>query len=300
MSAMHTHTPAPILVATDLAAWGDLAIQEADRWARELGLPLRVLHCISPTTRLLQPWMEPGAAPQTALDEHAREARATLDARVTLLTGRDATESVREVVSGTPHVEIIRAAESCGAALVVVGARGGPDLSREQVGRSARKVARYAHCPVLVARPGHRTNAVLVATDLSRSSVGALQAARAVSARRQGRLTALHVIDSGLPFPVDLGPTPLDAPASARIREQAREALRAHLAEAGVDADALVADGLVVPALRQAVRELRADLVIVGTIGRTGLARILLGSTAEAAIRELSCSVLVVRPPVPA
>lgn len=295
MTAPTSPSPAPVLVATDLGEWGDLAIREGDRWARELSAPLLALHCVPAQIPLVPPWAMMSKEQQAALDDIGRAARASLTERVGALTGRTATEFVVLIGIGTPHVEIVRAAEVHQAALVVVGARASSGLARLIAGHSAEKVARYAHCPVLVVRPGARTDHVLVATDLSPGAAEATRVAAEVAARRGARLTAVYVIDTGLPFPVEMGSTPFDAPTSARLREAATDELRKRLREQGVTAEARVADGLVIPSLEDAVRKLGADLVVLGTVGRTGLARMMLGNTAEAAIRELPCSVLVVR-----
>ncbi len=286
---------APILVATDLGEWGDLALREGHRWAVERGAPLIVLHCVPTPVPLVEPWVVISVDDHAALDALVSTARAHVLESVRALTGRAPQEVEVLIRTAAPHVEAVRAAEERQAQLVVLGARGSSGLARLLLGHSAEKVARAAHCPVLVVRPGTRTDHVLVATDLSPTSDRAVEAAARVAGLRHARLTALHVVDTGLPFPVGMGATPLDAPTHARLRDEAREALRTRLVDLEVDAEACIADGLVMPSLAQAARTLAPDLVVVGTVGRTGLSRMLLGNTAEAAIRELPCSVLVVR-----
>ena len=67
------------------------------------------------------------------------------------------------------------------------------------------------------------------------------------------------------------------------------------MARVGAEGEALVVDGGAVSGIVRTVDEQQADLLIVGTHGRTGLPRILLGSVAEQLVRLASCSVLVVR-----
>jgi nucleotide-binding universal stress UspA family protein len=62
-----------------------------------------------------------------------------------------------------------------------------------------------------------------------------------------------------------------------------------------VPGEILVTTGSAGTALIDVAKERKADLVVVGTIGRTGLRRALLGSVAETVARGAPCSVLVVR-----
>jgi nucleotide-binding universal stress UspA family protein len=215
--------------------------------------------------------------------------------RVASLTGRSPDDFQVIVEAGTPHVEIVRTAEAEGAALVVVGARGSSGLMRALVGHSAEKVARFAHCAVLVVRPGASSGQILVATDLSAGADVAVRRAAALAEGRGATLTTMHVIDTAMPFPMDAGVSTSAMVSTQLMRQHAATELRAHLDALGVRSEVTIADGPVVDSMVRVARTLPAELVVVGTIGRTGLARVTLGNTAEAAIREVPCSVLVVR-----
>jgi nucleotide-binding universal stress UspA family protein len=67
------------------------------------------------------------------------------------------------------------------------------------------------------------------------------------------------------------------------------------MASLGVVGAARVLDGSPASAIVACAENLRAELVVVGSRGRTGLARMVLGSVAEGVIRNASCSVLAVR-----
>jgi nucleotide-binding universal stress UspA family protein len=64
---------------------------------------------------------------------------------------------------------------------------------------------------------------------------------------------------------------------------------------AGGSGEALALDGEVVPTIVRTVEQQQAGLLVVGTHGRTGLSRVLLGSVAEQLLQLADCSVLVVR-----
>jgi nucleotide-binding universal stress UspA family protein len=71
--------------------------------------------------------------------------------------------------------------------------------------------------------------------------------------------------------------------------------LEACLERFGAEGECLVVGAPAAPEIVQAARELPAELVVVGTRGRTGLSRLALGSVAEEILASAHCSVLVVR-----
>ena len=71
----------------------------------------------------------------------------------------------------------------------------------------------------------------------------------------------------------------------------------AQLVEAGRAADDKVRVGDAAAEIVRVAKEREVDLILISSHGRTGLGRILFGSTAEAVVRHASCPVLVVKPP---
>jgi nucleotide-binding universal stress UspA family protein len=163
----------------------------------------------------------------------------------------------------------------------------------------AERVLRYAHAPVLIARAATRTGNVLVATDLSDPSLPAIAAAAREATRAGVRVTALHCVEpiSVVAMPADgLGWSPVVLPS---VLDEACRVASKKLAQAsapfGLAGDRRVVVGSPSVAIVTAAEEIGADLIIVGTRGKTGLKRVLLGSVAEAVVRLAGCSVLVVR-----
>ena len=66
---------------------------------------------------------------------------------------------------------------------------------------------------------------------------------------------------------------------------------------AGLDVEELIVHGEAAAEIVRVAKEQKVDLVIISSHGRTGLGRILFGSTAEAVVRHAPCPVLVVKPP---
>jgi universal stress protein A len=138
---------------------------------------------------------------------------------------------------------------------------------------------------------------VLAATDFSDPALPAVEAGAAEARRRKADLTILHVIDL-LPvispyYGEFLGLPPMDLGDRMSALWQAR--LDACVHQFKAKGGGLLRNGPAGPAILSAASELPAQLLVVGTHGRTGLSRVALGSVAEAVVRAAPCSVLTVR-----
>jgi nucleotide-binding universal stress UspA family protein len=279
-----------VLAATDLTPASDQALRQADALAWALGEPLHACHVIPDllTVRMLFP--QARRRDDAVVRELEHHAAGLVQASIAKLTGRPLAELRVAIDAGSPHAAILRRAEAIGAGVVVVGP-----------GRVAERVVRHAHCPVLVARASAR-GAVLAATDFSEGAFLAVDSAAGEAARRGVPVALLHGLDlEAVTATLDWGVytvIPLEREEEERVRAGARDRLRALLDRVGADGEAIVADGAPAAAIVAAARELPAELVVVGTVGRSGLARLALGSVAEAVVGAAPCSVLVVRPPV--
>lgn len=281
---------ATVLVASDFSAGADEAIVQADRWARETGARLVACHVVPYYVRvamLFPQRHEQDAEELVAMQEQAAEA---LTARVTDLTGRAAEDFEVVVDAGAPDAAIVKLGEELKATLVVVGGHGESAIPRLLLGRVAERVVPYAHTAVLVARSSPKGR-VLAATDLSPRSMPVVSVGAEIAERSGGALTVLHALEPGPSMmPWGRPPPPTDAD-----REAAESALRERLRELQARADVLVEPGPAAPAIIRAAERLGAELVVVATLGRTGLARLSIGSVALAVARAAPCSVLVLR-----
>ena len=140
-------------------------------------------------------------------------------------------------------------------------------------------------------------NSVLVAFDFSDTSKHALTYGHNLARAFGGRLHVLHVADvistSAAQFYPE-GPGDPEVKAAELALSQLRNVLAAEGAE---EAEAAVR---VSPSEAQAIvdysKEVHADVIVVGTHGRSGMSRLLMGSVAEHVVRRAPCPVLVVRP----
>jgi nucleotide-binding universal stress UspA family protein len=140
---------------------------------------------------------------------------------------------------------------------------------------------------------------VLYATDFSRASGAAFRTAVAWARRHRAALDIVHVLVPPSPFVVPEG---IAVPTWKDLEARARQAARTHLfglkaaaARSGLRARTHLPTGLPEEEVGRVARRRRAGLVVIGTHGRTGLARALLGSVAERIVRTSGCPVLAVR-----
>ncbi len=113
--------------------------------------------------------------------------------RIQKVASRIATQVVITIEQGAVHAGILRGAENIDAGAVVVGGK----VDRQGVpmlGRAAELVVRYAHCPVLVARPSS-LGRVLTATDFSDPSLPAVESGAAEAGRHNADLVVFHAVD---------------------------------------------------------------------------------------------------------
>jgi nucleotide-binding universal stress UspA family protein len=207
------------------------------------------------------------------------------------------------VLRGRPATAIADRARAMAADLVVVGSRGHGTIESLLLGSVSAEVVDLATAPVLVAR-GRRTEQIVLGWD------GSTCAARAADRLRSWRIFAgshVRVVsvadveipwwsglqDDGSPAMMQIYADAADA-ARKRHEELARE-MTVQLQGAGVTAEAECRDGDAATEILAAANASKADLIVVGTHGRTGLKRLVLGSVARNVLQHATCSVLVVR-----
>jgi universal stress protein A len=133
---------------------------------------------------------------------------------------------------------------------------------------------------------------ILFCTDFSDTDV-ALPYAAELALHFGAKLLGLHVrLEDRYAFVPEGGPIP-----PVFSDAQMRDNLKAMLDRfPGVEHEAILEKGEVWPALASVIRERKIDLIVVGTKGRTGLAKFLLGSEAEEIFRQAPCPVMIVGP----
>lgn len=289
---MTKETPRSILLATDLSARCDRALDRANRLAAAWGADLFALTVVEPAesdpafAALLPSWRQPADPVERA----ARRLRADLPA--------DAADVTPLVGEGDPAEVIARVAEERGCGLIVTGLARDETLGRFSLGSTVDRLIRRSAAPVLIVRNrvSRDYRRLVAATDFSPSSRHALEtAARWFPGRH---LTLLHAYD--VPFS---GMVSDGAAYRRAYRDQTMAQCREFLAATDLPAEVraavtpVVENGAPEQLVHDYVQEFEADLVVLGSRGRSAALDLLVGNTASGILARLACDALVVRKP---
>ena len=132
---------------------------------------------------------------------------------------------------------------------------------------------------------------ILVPIDFSQDSEHAVDTAVGLARQFQARITLLHAIHIPEAAEVNL------AAYMDKIRSEADQSMASRLKrvqDAGITADGLSVVGAPSQTIVDTARDKQADLIVMGTHGRTGLRHMLIGSVAERVVRLTPCPVMVV------
>jgi nucleotide-binding universal stress UspA family protein len=274
-----------VVVGTDLSGASAEAISQAAAWAKRSNGVLVVVHVAPDEIFRALETPHVASALQDRVDGIVRPLGLSFDVALE---------------AGSPHSALIKVADERHAALVVVGAAGAHGESRSAFGGTAERVVRYAHCPVLVARAANAAGPVLAATDFSTESEHGIEVAAREAERRGVTLCLVHslyepVSTLSLLGPIVMSPPEITEEERADLRVAAEQTLRTLLESHRARGDVAVLSGPPADAVTAHAAKIGASLVVVSTRGRTGLARIALGSVAEAIAERSPCSVLAVR-----
>jgi universal stress protein E len=208
---------------------------------------------------------------------------------------------------GGGWLELVRQALRGQHDLILIGTRDRKGLGRMLFGSTAVKVVRRSPCPVWVAKPETTLNHlnILVASDLSAVADECLRLTLQFGRLAPATIHLLHVVD----FPLDhIWSTGLpDAREEAYrrdVRQKAEEALKAQVERVGAGDRTQVVQvhlvddpgGLPDEGILRFIQTHAIDLLVMGTQGRSGVAGIMIGNTAERILPELSCSLLAIKP----
>lgn len=144
-----------------------------------------------------------------------------------------------------------------------------------------------------------RVRRILHPTDFSRASGAAFLKAVALAKENRAELLLVHVLLPPTPFIGNGYVSPktyveLEAAARRGAQQQLAQLL-AKAKKATAKVKAVLLEGIPYSQIARAARAKRADLIVMGTHGRTGLSKFFLGSVAERVIAAASCPVLTVR-----
>ncbi len=275
--------PTPSIVAgTDFSKSGNRAVARASGLAEQLGMRQVTVHVV------------PDAyASRAERDAATAEALETLEFR----NGTARVGRAHVVRVGSPHEELVRTAELEGAHVIVVGVHTSKHAFEGfLVGSTAERVLRSGHCAVLLARlsASRRYKKVLVPVDLGESSLRLLDLARSLF---PGALfQVVHCQPASVAHRAHLKSKQATTAAVEPLRERLLQLCKA----AGIPDERCHVQVATARDPRRRIIELakfhEVDVIAMGTHARSGIHRMLLGSTADYVARAARSDVLVLPP----
>lgn len=228
--------------------------------------------------------------------EHGRDTVEETDATIHTASSRT------EVVTGRPTAAILEYITEEGIDIVVMGTHGRTGIRRHLMGSVAERVVALADVPVVTTRatdddtPVESYEEILIATDDSQAATESVEHAMTIATQTGAQVHALNVVPAGSgasnePSMPDTMRSDLESAGEVVTGRIANRAENAHL-----DAVSAVRTGPPVETLLDYADEHDIDLIAMGTTGRTGLSRFLLGSTTEKVLRQADVPVLAVTP----
>jgi len=285
-----------VLIGTDLAPATDPVIRLGLAIARAGDARVDLVHAyeVPPVWGGAVPIDVPGGQ-AVWMDDLRQRLHETLAAQAARCGLEESDET--QLRLGPPARVIANLARACETSLVVVGAA--PNRSWRALGSTADRVLRLAPCPVLLMRPGLELplRRVLAPVDLSALSAQALRAGLDLLGRIGASpewlevLFVLHPIEreSSLHFSGEQ----IDRFAADELR---RFVERAAAGTPPARVHPRVRVGYPQQEILGALADSRADLLLIGTHGRSGFERLLLGSVTAEAVRDSAVSALVLPP----
>jgi nucleotide-binding universal stress UspA family protein len=299
-----------LLLANDGSTFSAAATQAVIAEVKREAAEIRALHVVD-TRKELLPEM-------TALDAEVmnapalrRSAEALVEATAELLRA-EGLKTTAVVVWGDPRSKIIEVAKEWGADLIVLGSHGRTGPECIMMGSVSDAVAHHAPCSVEIVRvpkgqPTPQGLRILLAMDDSKYSEAAADAVITQINPKGTQVQSLSVLN---PFPLaeaekmaSHGYPEKEYPDFVRAREGLRDQAKGNLQKTAEKLQTvgfkvnqtIVEEGDARDIILEYAHRWRADLIVVGSHGRKGIKRFLMGSVSEAVSRYAACSVEIVR-----
>lgn len=274
-----------LLLPTDFQEPSRRALLHGIKLATALGVQLTLLHVIKTPTDLAN------KAPDSRSLRSLRTSALLELGRLTRTAQEHGVSAQPLLLYGDPIDCILETAVRHHTEIIVMGTEGRTGWDRLRIGSTTERVVCKSPCPVLTVHGGlagdvfrHpakvRLRRILLGTDFSRDADSALHVVCDLALKLHATVRIVHASRA--------------APANGQLDRTIAKHAR-HLRSAGIEADGVCVPGDPVETILTQAAVYQADLLAVGTRGRRGLSRLILGSVAEALIKRAGCPVLTVR-----
>lgn len=275
-----------ILVATDLSARSDRAIERALMLAQHHQADLHVVHVVD------------DALPDAIASHQKQAAEENILNHIVSLQARGVPNVNTEVLLGKSSRDIVLHAREKDAGLIVLGVRDGAFTGAFR-GTTSEKIIRMGDLPVLVVRDRAQTpyRCVAIAMDFSVHSRRAVEVALTLAPDAEFHLIhAYQVPFAGFMYGAATE-RQVKEKEEQRMKQIVEQEMTTSLRAMGIDAELnqVTRLGDVRQVLDEEVKRLKPDLIAMGTHGRTGIALTFLGSVAEDVLGNPPCDTLAVK-----
>ena len=295
-----------ILVATDFSSHSDAALKQAVWLARQTGAGIVLAHTLPDLRRAVH-----SSSYKARLDllygegdlfqrEIRQESDTKMRRSIVNLNAMDLDVKF-ETLLGEPFMELTHAVQQEGYDLVLAGTRGLAAWEQFFIGSTAKRLIRKCPASVWIVKAEHvgPPKVVLAATDFSDVSFKAVKQGLWVAQQAEAEFHLLHVVDS-MDVPEDvISKIPQGSSLRDEINAEAKTRLDEFLASLQVDRDKIqihLSWGTPWKEVSRLAKHVSADLIAMGTVGRSGIGGVLLGNTAEKVLSTCDCSILTVKP----
>ena len=283
-----------LLAAIDLEPGSILVVKRAAELAARLKAKLHIVHVVDDALTLYEPMIE--ISVRHRLKQAADLALQDFFAQ---LPGSVKPHTSCHVVLGKPYQALSKQVSQLEADVLIVGRHHIEPLRDLFIGTTAERLLRHCDIPLLMVSSDSTEpyQNVLAGTDFSRSSHHALRAGLELAPQASIRL--VHVCDPPFIGFVQYDKQDLDnmlAQKKARLSQEVESEMAHFLAvedQSRIQTEILT--GNVQTCLTEAVEQYRPQLLVLGTHGRQGISRLLIGSVATSFLSTLPCDVLVAR-----
>lgn len=295
-----------ILVATDFSAHADAAFRQAIWLARKASSKITLAHSLPDLRRVmytasLQARMDllygEGNQFQQEIRQKSDDAmrRKIVDLKATDLAVKC------ETLLGEPYVQLTHAVQAEHYDLVMAGSRGLAKWETFFVGSTSKRLIRKCPASIWIVKSehAHPPKVILIPTDFSDVSLKAVTHGLWLSQITGAEVHLLHVTDP-LDLPEDyLFPFPDMESLRKELEESAKVRLHTLLASLPTEGNCIqehIVQGTAWQEIKRLTKQLSADLIVMGTVGRSGIKGLLLGNTAERVLDTCDCSILTIKP----
>jgi len=295
--------PKRILFPTDLSPNAETVLGHALFHAELHEAELHILHTVSVKGNESHSYLPD---PEQVLEKMEESAR--IQIKESVERHKDSVFKILEKTSRGDSIpdEIMKYIQDHEIDLTIIGNHGRQGIKHFFLGSVAEEVVRMAACPVMIIRAteqgmtARKISKILAPVDFSEQSKLALIHASKLARIHNARLVVCHIIQNSFyPAGPDASIQPINEllPDLETSRKELLGSLTSKIIDSHVDLVCQIDIGNAYQEIVETAKREEADLIVMGSHGYSGLAHLVLGSTAERVMRMAPCPVLVVKLP---